>query len=53
MLGPLFRGLPKPSRGRFFKYMKEVIQGHLPVALPCYDFTMVKNPSFDDAFLKG
>jgi hypothetical protein len=31
--------------------MKEVIQGHLPVALPCYDFTMIRNPSFDSAFL--
>lgn len=31
--------------------MKEVIQGHLPVALPCYDFTMIRNPSFDGAFL--
>ena len=29
--------------------MKEVIQGHLPVALPCYDFIMVRNPSFDGA----
>ena len=25
--------------------MKEVIQGHLPVALPCYDFTIVKKHS--------
>ena len=32
--------------------MKEVIQGHLPVALPCYDFIMVKNPSFGGAFQK-
>jgi hypothetical protein len=32
--------------------VKEVIQGHLPVALPCYDFTMIRNPSFDGAFLK-
>ncbi len=23
---------------------KEVIQGHLPVALPCYDFTAISNP---------
>ena len=26
---------------------KEVIQGHLPVALPCYDFVPVINPTFD------
>ena len=25
--------------------MKEVIQGHLPVALPCYDFTLVTSPA--------
>ena len=25
--------------------MKEVIQGHLPVALPCYDFTPVTSPT--------
>jgi len=30
--------------------VKEVIQGHLPVALPCYDFIMIKNPSFGSAF---
>jgi len=30
--------------------VKEVIQGHLPVALPCYDFIMIKNPSLGGAF---
>ncbi len=25
--------------------MKEVIQGHLPVALPCYDFIKIKTPT--------
>ena len=29
---------------------KEVIQPHLPIRLPCYDFTPVINPTFD-AFL--
>ncbi len=33
--------------------VKEVIQGHLPVALPCYDFIMIKNPSFGGALHKG
>jgi len=33
--------------------VKEVIQGHLPVALPCYDFIMIKDPSFDGAFLES
>ena len=26
---------------------KEVIQPHLPVRLPCYDFTPIANPTFD------
>jgi hypothetical protein len=26
---------------------KEVIQPHLPVRLPCYDFVPVTNPTFD------
>ena len=30
---------------------KEVIQPHLPIRLPCYDFTPVINPAFDGSFL--
>ena len=30
---------------------KEVIQPHLPVRLPCYDFVPVISPTFDSAFL--
>ena len=26
---------------------KEVIQPHLPIRLPCYDFTLIINPTFD------
>ena len=26
---------------------KEVIQPHLPVRLPCYDFALVTSPTFD------
>ena len=26
---------------------KEVIQPHLPIRLPCYDFTPITNPTFD------
>ena len=26
---------------------KEVIQPHLPIRLPCYDFTPIINPTFD------
>ena len=31
---------------RFFLLRKEVIQPHLPIRLPCYDFTPVINPTF-------
>ena len=34
---PSIRGLPR----------KEVIQPHLPVRLPCYDFTPITSPTFD------
>ena len=30
---------------------KEVIQPHLPIRLPCYDFTPVIRPAFDGSFL--
>ena len=30
---------------------KEVIQPHLPIRLPCYDFTPVIEPAFDGSFL--
>ena len=32
---------------------KEVIQPHLPVRLPCYDFTPVTNPALGRCSLKG
>ena len=32
-------------------HRKEVIQPHLPIRLPCYDFTPVINPTFDSALL--
>ena len=38
-----YRGLPR----------KEVIQPHLPVRLPCYDFTPVTSPTFDGSLPKG
>ena len=31
---------------------KEVIQPHLPVRLPCYDFTPIADPTFDGALQK-
>ena len=30
---------------------KEVIQPHLPIRLPCYDFTPITGPTFDCALL--
>ena len=30
---------------------KEVIQPHLPIRLPCYDFTPVTDPTFDCCIL--
>ncbi len=32
---------------------KEVIQPHLPVRLPCYDFTPIANPTFDGSLPCG
>jgi len=32
---------------------KEVIQPHLPVRLPCYDFVLIANPTFDHSLPKG
>ena len=32
---------------------KEVIQPHLPVRLPCYDFTPITNPTLDACPPKG
>ena len=30
---------------------KEVIQPHLPIRLPCYDFTPIISPTFDGSLL--
>ena len=35
----------------FFFLRKEVIQPHLPIRLPCYDFTPVIRPAFDSSLL--
>ena len=32
---------------------KEVIQPHLPVRLPCYDFTPITDPTFDSCLPCG
>ena len=38
-------------RSRRFLLRKEVIQPHLPIRLPCYDFTPVINPTFGAVLL--
>ena len=35
----------------FFFLRKEVIQPHLPIRLPCYDFTPVIDPTFGSSLL--
>ena len=35
----------------FFFLRKEVIQPHLPIRLPCYDFTPVIEPAFGSSLL--
>ena len=40
-----FRGLPQKL------LRKEVIQPHLPIRLPCYDFTPVIAPALDGCLL--
>ena len=46
------RPLPRPLQSWSFP-RKEVIQPHLPVRLPCYDFTPVTGPTFDGSLPKG
>ena len=36
----------------FFLLRKEVIQPHLPIRLPCYDFTPIIGPTFGSALQK-
>ena len=35
----------------FLLLRKEVIQPHLPIRLPCYDFTPIIGPTFGDVLL--
>ena len=39
------------SNPYFFFLRKEVIQPHLPIRLPCYDFTPVTTPALDGSLL--
>ena len=47
------RGGPLPALHVLELPRKEVIQPHLPVRLPCYDFTPVTSPTFDGSLPKG
>ena len=38
-------------KGAFLLLRKEVIQPHLPIRLPCYDFTLVIDLTFDGSLL--
>ena len=42
-------GVTQNARNLLRKFLlrKEVIQPHLPIRLPCYDFTLIINPTFD------
>ena len=40
-----------PLRKKSFFLRKEVIQPHLPIRLPCYDFTPVISPAFGSSLL--
>ena len=44
------RTTPADTRGLL---RKEVIQPHLPVRLPCYDFVPIASPTFDGSLHKG
>ena len=39
------------QRNPYFFLRKEVIQPHLPIRLPCYDFTPVISPAFGSSLL--
>ena len=43
----------RPDRSAKWLLRKEVIQPHLPVRLPCYDFVPIANPTFDGSLHKG
>jgi len=42
-----------PKTGGEVLLRKEVIQPHLPVRLPCYDFVPIADPAFDGSLHKG
>ena len=45
-------GMSNPECSSSGLLRKEVIQPHLPVRLPCYDFTPIADPTFDGSLQK-
>lgn len=43
----------RAGRGLVVLLRKEVIQPHLPVRLPCYDFVPIADPTFDSSLPQG
>ena len=39
------------SASLYFLLRKEVIHPHVPVGIPCYDFTPIISPTLDSSFL--
>ena len=48
---PLETSFSEDYGGLVLLLRKEVIQPHLPVRLPCYDFTPIAGPTFDSSLL--
>ena len=49
--GYLFFDIRTEMQPLLLFFRKEVIQPHLPIRLPCYDFTPVAYPTFGSALL--
>jgi hypothetical protein len=47
------RWTPLANQASQMLLRKEVIQPHLPVRLPCYDFVPIASPTFDGSLHKG
>ena len=45
----LGKHIPNSTHNLYYFLRKEVIQPHLPIRLPCYDFTPVIKPAFDSS----